>query len=412
MSRLIRFVLYSLYLLLAASGLVYLVAGLYGSAPWAGIGMLTVACAMGYAVSGYVKRGTALAAVGAMLLIAAGSVILLPFAGWNAVLAILNVVCVIIGARHKWNEEDTRLIDLHLLAAGLVIDAAAYIVAILNGCEAPQPQIGYTTYAFVCVTILLVNRRTVQLNAGGQARRMMRSNQILAWSFVGVFTLAVFFGPLQRWVGEMIRWAVTSFFALFDKEDTGGTFAPTDTGAEGDLDLSYLDGDVKEWPQWVQVLSDVFLYTVTIIVVLAVIAFVIWAMVRAIRKLSVYLKDWFSTFGAAGNDEYSEESEQLMSAQRMREQFSEEVKRRIRKVFERPVRWNALTPNERVRRVYSHILEQEKRISVTAENLTPHQLCAVSEKDAEFADIYGRVRYAEQEVSAQEAEKWRGYLKG
>ena len=412
MSKLIRFVLYSVYLTLTGSGLVYLAAGIIGSAPWAGIGMLAASCALGYAISGFVKNRIVLAAMAAVVVVAVPTLLFLPYSGWNVVLMGLNSVCIILGARHNWFEEDMRLINVRLLTAGLVISVLGYFVAILNGGEAALPQIGYTMYVYICMTVLLVNRRSIQVNAGTQARRMMRSNQILAWGFVGVFTLGVFFGPLQRAVGTLLRNAIEGFFALFDKGDDSVGYVSTGAAENAEMDLSFLDGDVKEWPEWVQFLSDAFLYTVTIVVVLALAVLLVWAMIRAGKELSKHLKDWFASFGSYGNDEYSEESEQMMSAQSMRKQLQEDLAKRVKKILERPVRWNALTPNERVRHVYKTLLEKEKRVSLTAENLTPHQLCEKTEKDAQFAEVYGRVRYAQQEISAQEAEVWRGYLKG
>ena len=62
MNKLIRYLIYSVYLTLACSGLVYLCAGMAGRSPWAGVGLLAAASFLGYAVSGYVKRGTAVAA--------------------------------------------------------------------------------------------------------------------------------------------------------------------------------------------------------------------------------------------------------------------------------------------------------------------------------------------------------------
>ena len=51
-NRGIRFLIYSIYLAMTCSGLVFLAAGLRGEAPWAGCGMLLASCALGYAVSG------------------------------------------------------------------------------------------------------------------------------------------------------------------------------------------------------------------------------------------------------------------------------------------------------------------------------------------------------------------------
>ena len=410
-NRPVRFLIYSIYLAMTCSGLVFLAAGLRGEAPWAGCGMLLASCALGYAVSGFVKKYTAVAAVAAMLLAAAGTLLLLPYHGWNVVLMLINLACVIFGARHNWGEADTHLIDVRCMTAGLLISAIAYFVSILNGCPAPQPQIGYMLYAYIVLTVLLVNRKSVQVNAGGQAQRMMRSNQVLAWGFIAVFTLVVFFQPLQQAVGDAVRWIITSILEIFNKPVDYGNAAAGGQEGMGEMDLSFLGGDEKEWPRWLKIVSDVFLHAVTAVVLLALLAGLAYLMYKALKSLSLYLKDWFSSFGASYGEEYSEESEQLMNAQSMRKQFQEDVAKRFKKIFERPVRWSALTPNERVRHIYTKLLEQEKRITLSAENLTPEELCAKAEKDAQFAALYGKVRYAEADAAAEEVEPYRGYLK-
>lgn len=411
MSKLIRFVLYSIYMALTGSGAVFMIAGLKEASPWAGLGMMLLASMTGYAVSGYVKNRTALAAIAASILMAAATVMILPYEGWNVILALIHAAGIIYGARHKWEELDSRLIDVHLLPVGLMACAIGYFTAFINVCDAAQTQIGYAMYVYICLTVLLVNRRSVQVNAGGQARRMMHGNQVLAWSFVGLFTLGVFFGPLQEAVGTLVRNAIAAFFGLFEGEaqmqqvTSGG-------GGGGGMDLSALGGVEREWPAWLKFLGDVVIYVVTIAALLGLAALVVWGLVRAFRELSAFLKDWLANFGSSGNDDFSEESEQMMSAQSMREQFREDLARRVKKLFERPVRWSALTPNERVRYVYKRMLQQEKKISASAENLTPHQLCERTEKDVQYAALYGSVRYGEKDATVQEAESWREYLKG
>ena len=247
---------------------------------------------------------------------------------------------------------------------------------------------------------------------------LIRKDMIMLWKYakailivVAVFTLVVFFQPLQQAVGDAARWIITSILELFNKPtEMSGTVS---TGGEGmsELDLSFLDGDEKEWPKWLKIVSDVFLHAVTVIVVLALIAAIGYLAFKAIKRLNLFLKDWLATFGTMSSEEYAEESEQLMSAQSMRKQFQEDVAKRFKKIFERPVRWNTLTPNERVRHIYTKLLEQEKRITLSAENLTPEELCAKAEKDAQFAALYGKVRYAEADAAADEVEPYRAYLK-
>ena len=55
MKKVLRLGIYALYLTLTGISVVFLAADFAGRSPLAGIGMLALCCAAGYAVSGYVK---------------------------------------------------------------------------------------------------------------------------------------------------------------------------------------------------------------------------------------------------------------------------------------------------------------------------------------------------------------------
>ena len=410
MKKVLRLLIYTLYLTLTGISVVFLAADLAGRSPLAGIGMLALCCAAGYAVSGFVKERRALVSLLAALVLAAATVFLLPYGGWNVVLAVLFSVAAILAARHDWSEPDTQLIDARLLPAGLVACALTYLIALINLCETAKPQIGYALYGYLVLSVLLINRKSVRDNAGGQAGRMMRGNQALAWGFAAVLTLAVFFRPLQSAVWNGLRGLISAILSLFDgKQSAVQTVTPGQPAEQ--LDFSALGGDEKTLPPWLETLGNVLLYAVTIVALIALIAFLVWATWKGIRQLSAALVRWLHSFGSTAGEDYSEESEQLMTAQSMTRQLRDEMKRRARRLFTPPPRWGALTPAQRVRAVYQHLLERQKRIIPTAVNLTPEELCARADRDAAFARLYDRARYSDNEITAQEAETYRPYLK-
>ena len=410
MKKVLRLLVYSVYLTLTGISVVFLAADLAGRSPLAGIGMLALCCAAGYAVSGYVKERRALAGLLTTLALTAASIALLPYGGWNVLLALVYAVAMILAARHDWSAPETQLVDARLLPVGLVACGLTYLVALINLCETAKPQIGYALYGYLVLSVLLINRKSVRDNAGGQAGRMMRGNQALAWGFAAVLTLAVFFRPLQSAVWNGLRWLISAILSLFDGKATVSETVSSGQAAE-QLDLSALGGQERTMPPWLETLGNIVLYAVTIVALLALAAFLGWAVWKGIRQLSAALMRWLHGFGSSGGEDYAEESEQLMTAQSMGQQLRDEMKRRVRRLFTPPPRWSALTPTERVRAVYKHLLEQQQRVAPTAVNLTPEELCARAEKDAAFARLYDRARYSDQPVDGQEAEAFRSYLR-
>lgn len=410
MKKALRLLIYTVYLTLTGISVVLLAADFAGKSPLAGVGMLALSCAAGYAVSCFVKERRALVGLLATLMLASATVFLLPYGGWNILLALLCAVAVILAARHDWSEPETRLIDARLLPAGLVACALTYLIALINICETAKPQIGYALYGYLVLSVLLINRKSVRDNAGAQAGRMMRGNQALAWGFVAVLTLAVFFRPLQSAAWNGLRWLISAILSLFDGKPSSSKTV-TSGEAAGQIDFSALGGDEKTLPPWLETLGNVLLYAVTIVALIALTAFLVWALWKCVRQLRAALVRWLHSFGSTSGEDYAEESEQLMTAQTMGRQLRDEMKRRARRLFTPPPRWGALTPVQRVRAVYRHLLEQQKRIAPTAVNLTPEELCARADRDAAFARLYGRARYSDHEITEQEAEIYRNYLK-
>lgn len=411
MKKALRLLLYAGTLALTCASVVLLAADFAGRSPLAGAGMLALSCAAGYAVSGYVKERRALVGLLAALALAAAASMLLPYGNWNALLALLGAAATVLGARHDWSNPETKLVDARLLPVGLTACGLTYLVALINLCQSAKQQIGYVAYGYLILSVLLLNRKSVQENAGGQTGRMMRGNQALAWGFAAVLSLAVFFRPLQSAVWNGLRWLISAVLSLFDGKGAVSETAPSDQAA-GRMDLSALGGQERTLPPWLEMAGNILLYAVAIAALLALAAFVGWAIWKGIRRLGAALTQWLYGFGSGTGEEYAEESEQLMTAQSMGRQLRDEMKRRARRLFAPPRRWGALTPDQRVRAVYRHLLEQQQRAAPDAGNLTPEELCVRAQKDEAFARLYNRTRYSDSDITEQEAEAYRSYLKG
>ena len=101
----------------------------------------------------------------------------------------------------------------------------------------------------------------------------------------------------------------------------------------------------------------------------------------------------------------------MMTAQSMGKQLMDEWRARVKKRLRPAPRWSALTPRQRVRTVYGHILNREVKIRLGAAAQTPQELCGSTQHDGAFAALYDRARYSDEMVTEQEAERFRAYLK-
>ena len=95
--------------------------------------------------------------------------------------------------------------------------------------------------------------------------------------------------------------------------------------------------------------------------------------VRWLKTLWNWLAElWQKWNGNGGStEEYADQSEQMMTAQSMGKQLMDEWRVRVQKRLRPAPRWSALTPRQRVRTVYGHILNREVKIRPGAAAQTP-----------------------------------------
>lgn len=405
--KILLYLLHSAYLALAASPLVLYAVDSAGGALWPALLLLAGASFAGNAVSRFLRSHRAPLALLVAALAAVGAA-LLPMRPWSFLLALLNAVVALTGARRRWQDAETEFLDARVMGAGLILCAVIYLMGLFNGLPAVQVQVGYLAYAELMVSLLLINRQSVRSNAGSQARRMMRGNQALTWIFMVVLTLAAFFGALREAVGRGLRAAISALLGLFSGGESTGTVESG--GGMGQMDLSSL-GESGALPEWLQVLGTVILTLFAVAALLAFAGFVVYALWKAFRTLAERLRAWLQRFQEEGAEEYSEESEQMLSAESMRREIGRQIRKTVRRALTPPPRWGAMTPSERVRYVYACLLRRQSKVAPGAVAMTPEQLCQSAELDPDFAELYDRVRYGQREPSAEEAERWRGAAK-
>ena len=408
--KVFRCLLYAFYLTATVFPAAVLLSGLAEGSILPAMIAFALAAIGGSVLSVFVRERRALWTAGLIAAACAGSVLLLPYGGWNYVCAIGCGVVVPVGVCR--DQEENALIDVRLMIAGLFCAGLSYIVAMLNLIDWIRPVIGYGAYAYLMLSLLLLNRSAVKQDAGGQAGRMMRGNQALTLLLAVVMTIVVFIAPLQRAVANGLRWLITSFFNLF----AGGNVSDgVVSGGEqaGQMDLSALGGEERVMPEWLQILSTIVLTVVAVAAVLALLVLMVRQIVRWLKALWNWLAElWQKWNGSGGSaEEYADQSEQMMTAQSMGKQLMDEWRARVQKRLRPVPRWSALTPQQRVRTVYGQILNREAKVRPEAAAQTPQELCESTKHDEAFAALYDRARYSDETVTEQEAERFRAYLK-
>ena len=264
--KIFRCLLCAFYLTATVFPVAVLLAGLAEGSILPAMLAFALAAVGGSVLSVFVKERRALWTIAVIAAVCAGSVLLLPYDGWNYVCAIGCGVIVPVGVCR--DREENALIDVRLMIAGLFCAGLSYFIAMLNLIDWVKPVIGYGAYVYLMLSLLLLNRSAVRQAAGGQARRMMRGNQGLTLVFAVAMTIVVFIAPLQHAVANGLRWLIASFFNLFAGGNASDGIV---SGGEqaGQMDLSALGGEERVMPEWLQTLSTIVLTVVAVAAVLA-----------------------------------------------------------------------------------------------------------------------------------------------
>ena len=141
MKKFLLYLLHSAYLALTAAPVVLYAAASAGAPAWPAMLLLCGASFAGNAVSCFLRERRALFALLAAGLAAAGAA-LLPLFPWSLLLAAMNLVVALTGARRRWNEPETELVDARVMVAGLIVCAVVYLMGLFNGLPAVQARVG------------------------------------------------------------------------------------------------------------------------------------------------------------------------------------------------------------------------------------------------------------------------------
>lgn len=244
--------------------------------------------------------------------------------------------------------------------------------------------------------LLSMNRSTMQSASMGRQRvpvGMRRRNVLFSMAIFLLILLLSAAPQIIRAVEQAgdallrVIWAVLSFLAsLMSRSSSGGG-----SGGGGDMDMSELGGEAAE-PSLFALIMEKVAFVVAVIAVVALLVFAAVKLYQKLRILLRHLAERLSHFARTASEDFEDEiTDTRDEGERERTGLMNALRRRMTLVDEKK-----LTPAQRVRHRYLRLMlkHPEWHAGHTArENLPP-----------EAASLYERVRYSEEEVSAEEAD--------
>ena len=371
-----------------------------------------------WGVAGYLFSGkgrTAFMLLGGALLTAYGAAALLP-GGWMRILPLLPC-WLILGllppawARPLWAEW-----PLGAWAVGVFLHLAGqFFSGRPEGSGTAVPlSVAFGAYAFLLV--LMLNRHGLREGMHGAQKApavlRRRNGALIAGLYVPAL-LAACWGTLGEWLDRVwnalkrgIARVVEWLSSLFPQEAASPQIQSESGGDAGLM----LGAESAEPSFFAQMMEKLFL-AVAFVLLAAAAVFLCVFFYKRLLCLWKRFRAWLRRYAAAAGEDYVDEAESTLNLEEKAQLLRGKLQRTLTSAG-RSVPWHRLDGRARVRRLYQQFLRKTPAArSLTArEALTQDQERSAAQAAA-FAELYERARYSEHDVSTQEADQLRQWIK-
>lgn len=299
--------------------------------------------------------------------------------------------------------------DPRLMIAGAIMHVVAPLVIRFSGVDMAQSALMWTGLSYFIMCPFAMNNASVREGmslrgrGGRPIKRISRANRVMVGVMLAIALMIANAGAIrdaaQRagefimyWVGQLIMW-IMNLFAGDESMGGGGGGAPGDMG---------LGGEATE-PSWFALLMEQVMKYFVVVLLAAVAVFVLWKLIKLMRKLAARISDWAKRFAQGVKEDYLEEREQLMDWGEVRGEMMDAVREALKRFTMREKKWSDMDARERVRYCVRQLYRRRGAGIGGLECLSARQALGemgLNEHDRqELGDIYDAARYSDHEIT-------------
>lgn len=299
--------------------------------------------------------------------------------------------------------------DPRLMIAGAIMHVVAPLVIRFSGVDMAQSALMWTGLSYFIMCPFAMNNASVREGmslrgrGGRPIKRISRANRVMVGVMLAIALTIANAGAIrdaaQRagefimyWVGQLIMW-IMNLFAGDESMGGGGGGAPGDMG---------LGGEATE-PSWFALLMEQVMKYFVVVLLAAVAVFVLWKLIKLMRKLAARISDWAKRFAQGVKEDYLEEREQLMDWGEVRGEMMDAVREALKRFTVREKKWSDMDARERVRYCVRQLYRRRGAGIGGLECLSARQALGemgLNEHDRqELGDIYDAARYSDHEIT-------------
>ncbi|HPJ01700.1 MAG TPA: hypothetical protein PKU80_02540 [Candidatus Limiplasma sp.] len=298
--------------------------------------------------------------------------------------------------------------SLKQLGAGLVLHIAVQFVKNVAVFQVVATQVSWMLVCYLILFLFSYNRTVLVETGSTSAAMLIRQNRRLLMVFCLLTLLLANLKAVGTAVRTGIGWIITNVSAallwltsLFSQTTEEGAAAP---GGENPFAVFYKDTE----PSLLSQILEIVIIAVGILIAAVLLFFACKVLYRLLRRASQALMDRLRLFGQRISADYEDQTETLFAWGEIQKTAAKRMRRIRNRLL--PTSWEALSPDQRVRRVYRTLLHRASAANpaLTAqEMLKSGALGLPSDAAMPAAALYDRARYSTHPISAQEADDLR-----
>ncbi|KRG14995.1 DUF4129 domain-containing protein [Lederbergia galactosidilytica] len=337
-------------------------------------------------------------------------------------LAIIQMVFVFRGLTYLGNSSALPL--LFMWYSGLLIYFASYFLFRYHSLFQPYLSV-FSLCGIILIGIILFisNDETLKASTLSQEqspvinRTIQRQNRLF---LIGTFLVIIAisnFGKIREWLWDSFR----ALMGFIFRESSDKELEPMmEEGASSSPMMPELPtGEKSAFAEFLDMVMTYIAYVVVVVILILALLLLVKKvrqhLLKLFRKFIAKVKEIFGRSSMGREmEQYIDEKENIFDWQAWRGEQQAKVKQLMGHLFNREVRYESLSNQEKARFIYRKLVEQQAKGMDIHHSMTPREVLRKLSNEQNLdllRDTYEQVRYGEQDIEVQTLQTIYKYIK-
>ncbi|NIK76698.1 hypothetical protein FHS15_001823 [Paenibacillus castaneae] len=250
-----------------------------------------------------------------------------------------------------------------------------------------------------------LNSETIESGKSAATKAFKRQNRVMMFVIIAIISIIALFRNIQKAIESFVHSIIARIMQWFNRpvEDN----PPAEPQANEPQPMFPAE-EPKEPAEWLVLLEQIIKFIFIVLLVVGILVLLFFLAKKLYKWITAIVAKLLerSAEGRKVEEGFTDEVEQLMTLNNLREQMGNRLKGLFPKKRSHAKDWNELTNAEKIRALYAQNLRSDGKVGYEAQpHLTPRETVADREKWKNgklkregmqgFIDVYEQVRYGE-----------------